>query len=258
VTTTAYAWDNAMTEGRRRLALLERWLDPSTFRRLDAIGVGAGWHCLELGAGGGSVCEHLSERVGPSGHVCAMDIDARFLRGLAHTNLEIREENVVDAVLSEGTFDLVHSRWTLMHIPQREDVLVKLVASLKPGGTLFLEESDGHPIETLDRTPWRDVSERVLDIIRRRGTDPEWARDLPYKMAPLGLGNVRAEAETPYFHGGSDIAQFWKISWSLVRDGVAAAGADVSQWNRELAVLDDPAMLFVGTMTVSVMAKKDA
>jgi hypothetical protein len=30
-----YAWDNAMVEGRRRLALLEHSLDPSTFRRLE-------------------------------------------------------------------------------------------------------------------------------------------------------------------------------------------------------------------------------
>jgi hypothetical protein len=57
--TSTYAFENAMVEGRRRLALLEHWLDPSTLRRLDAIGVGAGCRCLELGAGGGSVCERL-------------------------------------------------------------------------------------------------------------------------------------------------------------------------------------------------------
>jgi hypothetical protein len=34
-----YTWDNAMVEGRRRLALLEHALDPSTFRRLEGIGV---------------------------------------------------------------------------------------------------------------------------------------------------------------------------------------------------------------------------
>ena len=31
----SYTWDNAMVEGRRRLALLEHSLDPSTFRRLE-------------------------------------------------------------------------------------------------------------------------------------------------------------------------------------------------------------------------------
>src|SRR5215813_10265327 len=41
--TMAYTWDNAMEEGRRRLALLEASLDPGTFRRLEAIGVREGW-----------------------------------------------------------------------------------------------------------------------------------------------------------------------------------------------------------------------
>ena len=36
-----------MIEGRRRLALLEHSLDPSTFRRLEAIGVAPGWRCLD-------------------------------------------------------------------------------------------------------------------------------------------------------------------------------------------------------------------
>jgi hypothetical protein len=39
-----YTWDNAMEEGRRWLALLERALDPGTFRRLETIGVREGWH----------------------------------------------------------------------------------------------------------------------------------------------------------------------------------------------------------------------
>jgi SAM-dependent methyltransferase len=256
MTASSYMWDNAMVEGRRRLSLLEQWLDPATFRRLDAIGVGQGWRCFELGAGGGSVCERLCEQVGTAGRVCAMDLDARFVRGLPYANLEAREENVLDAALPERAFDLVHSRWTLLHIPQREHVLEKLVASLKPGGTLFLEEPDGHPVRTLDRTPWRDLCERVYDIVARRGSNTEWARELPYKMAQLGLGDVRAEAVTPYFHGGSGLAEFWRISWGLVRDGVASAGGDVSQWDRELATLDDPSLTFVGPMTVSVIATK--
>ena len=254
MTTSSYTWDNAMVEGRRRLSLLERWLDPSTNRHFDEIGVGPGWNCLELGAGGGSVCERLCELVGTAGRVCAVDIDTRFVRGLPYTNLEAREENVLDADLPERAFDLVHCRWTLMHIPERERVLEKLVATLKPGGTLFLEEPDGNPVRTLDRTPWRDLCDRVFEVIAPRGSNPEWARELPYKMSKLGLGNVRAVAETPYFHGGSDLAEFWKISWTFVRDGVANAGGDVSQWDRELAALSDPTQIFIAPMTVSVIA----
>jgi SAM-dependent methyltransferase len=252
----AYTWDNAMQEGRFRLALLEQSLDPGTFRRLETIGVREGWCCLDVGAGGGTVCDWLARAVGATGRVCAVDVDARFLRALDHPRVEVREENILDSDLAAASFDLVHTRWTLMHIPERDRVLLKLIELLKPGGTLFVEEADAHPIETLDRTGWREVSRRVFPIIARRGSKVDWARELPYLVAQLGFRQVRAEAEYPYFHGGSGLAEFWKISWKRVRDGVAAAGADVAGWDRELAELDDPERLFVGPMTVSVIANK--
>jgi ubiquinone/menaquinone biosynthesis C-methylase UbiE len=251
-----YTWDNAMDEGRRRLALLERSLDPGTFRRLETIGVAEGWRCLDVGAGGGTVCEWLARRVGAAGRVCAVDLDTRFVRVLNYPQLEVREEDILTTDLPDASFDLVHTRWTLMHIAERDRVLRKLIELLKPGGTLFLEESDRNPIDTLDRTAWRDVSQRVFQIIALRGSKVDWARDLPYIVSQLGLQRVRAEAEHPYFFGGSDLAEFWKISWKRVRDGVAASGADVAEWDRELAELDDPTRLFVGPMTVSVIANK--
>jgi 2-polyprenyl-3-methyl-5-hydroxy-6-metoxy-1,4-benzoquinol methylase len=251
-----YTWDNAMIEGRRRLALLEHALDPSTFRRLEAIGVAPGWRCLDVGAGGGTVCEWLCRRVGATGRVTTMDLDARFLRPLEYANLHVREENVVDADFPSGAFDLVHTRWTLMHIPERERLLQKLAACLAPGGMLFLEEPDAISVRTLDRTAFLTLSSRVFEIVQPRGSDPDWARDLPFKMASLGLANMRAEAETPYFHGASELAEFWRISWGRVRDTVAESGADVAQWDRELAELDDPTRLFVSPMTIAVMATK--
>ena len=252
----AYTWDNAMDEGRRRLALLERSLDPGTFRRLETIGVREGWRCLDVGAGGGTICDWLVRRVGANGSVCAVDVDARFLRALNHPQVEVREEDVLSTDLPNNSFDLIHTRWTLMHIPARDRVLLKLIELLRPGGTLFVEEADANPVETLDRTGWRDVSRRVFPIIAQRGSRVDWARELPYLVVQLGLHHLRAEAEHSYFFGGSELAEFWTISWKRVRDGVAASGADVADWDRELAELDDPARLFVGPMTVSVLANK--
>ena len=251
-----YTWDNAMIEGRHRLALLEHSLDPSTFRRLETIGVAPGWRCLEVGAGGGTVCEWLCRRVGPAGRVTAMDLDARFLRALDYGNLHVREENVVDAEFPSGTYDLVHTRWTLLHIPERERLLQKLANCLAPGGTLFLEEPDSISVRTLDRTGFLTLSLRAYEIVQRRGSHPDWGRDLPFKMASLGLGNVRAEGETPYFQGASELAEFWRMSWGRVRDMVAESGGDVTQWDRELAELDDPTRLFVSPMTLAVIATK--
>ena len=77
-------------------------------------------------------------------------------------------------------------------------MLQKLVDCLAPGGTLFVEEPDAISVRTLDRSGFRSLCLRVFEIVQSRGSHPDWSRDLPFKMTSLGLGNVRAEGETPY------------------------------------------------------------
>ena len=69
-----YAMANVPGEDElSRLRMLEAINDPTTFRRLDAIGVAAGWRCLEVGAGGGSVARNLAARIGIGCRVVAAD-----------------------------------------------------------------------------------------------------------------------------------------------------------------------------------------
>jgi hypothetical protein len=62
-----YALPNDWQHASERLALLEACHDPATFRRAQALGVDAGWSCLEAGAGHGSVARWLAQRWGPAG-----------------------------------------------------------------------------------------------------------------------------------------------------------------------------------------------
>jgi ubiquinone/menaquinone biosynthesis C-methylase UbiE len=58
---------------------LARIFDEGTIRHIEARGIRHGWHCLEIGGGGGSVSAWLAQRVGPEGRVLVTDIDTRFL-----------------------------------------------------------------------------------------------------------------------------------------------------------------------------------
>jgi 2-polyprenyl-3-methyl-5-hydroxy-6-metoxy-1,4-benzoquinol methylase len=53
--------------------------------------------------------------------------------------------------LAEGKFDLIHARLVLVHFAERDSVLRKLVAALKPGGWLVDEEFDSHSKSVLER-----------------------------------------------------------------------------------------------------------
>src|SRR3712207_8426843 len=93
-TASRFAFDNSWDESRRRLSALEAAFDPGTIARLEARGVGEGWRCLEVGAGGGSIADWLCRRVGSTGHVLATDLDVRFVEQLGHANLEVRRHDI--------------------------------------------------------------------------------------------------------------------------------------------------------------------
>lgn len=128
---------------RTRLGLLQRTLDPLTVRRLDRLGVGAGWRCLEVGAGAGSIARWLAERVGLSGLVVATDIDVSQLAEPTLPNLQVRRHNILEDELEPASYDLVHCRALLMHLADPQLALTRMAAALRSGGWLCIEELDG-------------------------------------------------------------------------------------------------------------------
>src|SRR6266568_3729751 len=104
---------------RHRLSLLESVDDPWTIRHLTELGLSAGWRCLEIGGGGGSVARWMAEQVGFDGYVLATDIDIRFLEESEAKNLVVRRHDIATDDLDEQ-FDLVHCRHVLMHVSDRD------------------------------------------------------------------------------------------------------------------------------------------
>src|SRR5271156_5978343 len=89
-----YTFENSGAQAATRFSTLADIFDPGTIRHLIEIGVSSGWHCLEIGAGGGSIATWLCDRVGSNGHVLATDIDTRFLETLNRSNLEVSRHDI--------------------------------------------------------------------------------------------------------------------------------------------------------------------
>ena len=109
---SGYGFDPSWSDERRRLALIERVYDPATTSRLEQLGVGAAWRCLDVGAGGGSIARWLRDRVGPDGSVVAVDLDTRFFE----TGIEARRLDILADELERDAYDLVHCRCLLHHL----------------------------------------------------------------------------------------------------------------------------------------------
>ena len=141
-----YALDNAWNRARRRLSLLEQQLDPKTQGRMLKLGVTKGWRCLEVAVGGGSIARWLRAQVGATGHVTGTDIDARFLQEIPEPNFAACTHDITAEDLPASQFDLVHARWLLHHLRDPERAIERMVAALRPGGWLLIEEADFFPV----------------------------------------------------------------------------------------------------------------
>lgn len=226
-----YVFDNAATaETGLRFAGLEATFDPSTIGYLTGVGVTAGWACWEIGAGGGSIARWLAERVGPTGSVLATDIDPRFIPPFHLSHLEVARHDVCADAIPLARYDLIHARLVLSHLPERRDVVVRLVQALRPGGWLVIEDFC-HAFERGTEPPSPADAELrtvVLALARfmERATGNEWdfATSLPQSLAGLGLADVGGEGRLVFGRGGSPVAGVIEAALRQVGDQMIATG----------------------------------
>jgi SAM-dependent methyltransferase len=221
--------DTASDEEHRRLLAVQEEFDPDTFRLLDRLGVAPGWSCLEIGCGAGSVLRRLAERVGPGGQVVGLDLETRFVGDLTGQNIEVRQGDVATADLGREQFDLAHARFVLIHVPQREAALARIVQALKPGGWLLLEEPDFIAAgSATDNPAERDPVNRVYEAIRRMyaaaGAEANIGRRLTTWMQAHGLDVRGVQAAVALYRGGSGRARLRGMSVVALRARLLATG----------------------------------
>ena len=248
-----YIFDNASPEASQRFASLETLYDPRTIRHLEATGIGPGWLCWEVSAGGGSIAVWLAERCGANGRVLVTDIDPHFLTesaALAHQQIEIQRHDIASDPLPAQPFDLIHARLVLIHVQAREQALERMVASLKPGGWLVIEDFD---ITLFDRTyPTTSASVAALFkkvyaaqahlMVARSGERAlTWGRSLHQRLQAHGLGNVGMEGYLMLWEGGSAGTRLVRANFEQIQQEAIAAGfVTHEEIEQMLTLLDDP------------------
>ncbi|MFF9282222.1 methyltransferase domain-containing protein [Streptomyces griseosporeus] len=202
--TDGYLLDNRQSEAAERFNAFAELFDPTTFRHLAALGIGPGWRCWEVGAGGTSVVSWLAKKVGPTGKVLATDIDTSRLAPAARPPVEVRVHDVGAQEPPAEGFDLVHARLVLVHVPDRERALASMVRALRPGGRLLVEDADPalQPLVCPDESgPEQQLANRLRHgfrtLLAQRGADLSYGRRLPRLLREAGLRRVEADAYFP-------------------------------------------------------------
>ena len=263
--TADYLLDNAWRQQRQRLAGLEAWFDPGTIRHLEALGVGRGWACVEVGGGGGSIAAWLCEQVGPEGRVLTTDLDTRFLETLRLPNLEVRRHDILADALPEAAFDLAHARFVLEHVADPMTALRHMADALKPGGWLLVEGTDssswvpGPAVDAEAAHLFRRWTEAFTGLCRSTGADAFAGRREFGQLHALGLEEIGAEGRVFMVRGGSAEAEVWRLTAEQVSERMVGEGLLTSrEMGDVLDLLMDPAFVWMEALVMAAWGRRSS
>jgi len=217
-------------QGRERLRILSRVMRPSAISLLERVGVKPGMRCLDIGCGGGDLVFDLARMVGNEGVVVGTDLDLEKLgiaraeaREQALKNVSFRSEDITTRPPQE-TFDLVHARFVLTHLPDPEGAVAHMKSALRPGGALVLQDIDfrGHFSYPEDPALARYV-DLYSETVRRRGGDANIGPRLARFLIDAGLVDVHIRIVQPAAMVG-DVKLIAGLTMESTADAVIAEG----------------------------------
>ncbi|MCX5377294.1 trans-aconitate 2-methyltransferase [Streptomyces sp. NBC_00091] len=242
-----YLFDSADVHAGGRFTALESCYDPFSRRQLELTGLARGWRCLEIGGGSASVGDWLGECVGPQGEVTVTELEPRWAASPQRpAHVRLLRHDIVRDPLPGKDYDLIHARLVLLHLPQRIEVLKRLVAALRPGGWLVLEEFDcgWTPVLAAPDEASASLFDRVhsalMGLLEKAGADPLWGRRVLGAMAAAGLQQLAATTYAQAWPGGSAGIALHHHNTDQVADRLATSGVSTGDLEEFQTLLKRP------------------
>jgi SAM-dependent methyltransferase len=255
-TPTRYVFGTAFDREEERLAHGEALWDKGTIEKLSHLGVDGTWHCLEVGAGRGSVAAWLAAR---GAEVTAVDLDISRLGRLGALGVALWELDISRDPLPEGAYDLIHARLVMQHVGDRAAAVRGMCRALRPGGYLVLEDTDTTSLFShVDGDFHALVKRAAYEVMIDAGYHPRCGLLDVDLVEASGLSSVHADGRAEVVRGGSDGARWFALWLEHLRPAMVARGT-VSDVDIDRAVSDlaDPRHRWLSQVMVTVTGRKD-
>ncbi|KAF7362283.1 Methyltransferase str3 [Mycena venus] len=149
---TAYALVSDEAEWERLDAQhngIAKYLD----HKLAPVDLGKPRKILEIGSGSGAWAIQAAKAY-PDAEVLAVDMNSLPARPLP-SNIRFQQLNILEPFpFPAGSFDIIHIRFVLCHLPHGHAVLPRIIELVAPGGWLLVDDIDFlYAFEGLDKAP---------------------------------------------------------------------------------------------------------
>jgi SAM-dependent methyltransferase len=226
----------AHPEERERVGITNQLLDDEGIGRLA---LAPGDFVLDVGCGTAVFARRMAEEVGEEGRVLGVERDpaqiaeAKRLAKGDDARVEIRQGDALALPLREeeqASFDVVHARFLLGHLPDPIGAVRQMMKAVRPGGRVVLTDDDH---ETLRLHPEPEGFARLWEAywreLERLGNDPFAGRKLVALLhgagaEPIGNGCL-------FFGSCAGSATFGSLVANLIgviegaRGGLTGSGA---------------------------------
>jgi SAM-dependent methyltransferase len=196
-----------------------------------------GLRVLDVGSGPGHTTLELGRRVGPTGKVMGVDINAEFI---ARAGARAREQKLpCEFVHSafpplpfpDASFDRVFCKNVLEYVDSAADTVVEMARVAAPGGVVLAIDSDWDMIALDLPPPARERSERVLEAARSIAIkERRTGRRLYGYFRAAGLGEVKVEVFAGADTAGRSLPMLRASFARYACDSGKIASAEVEQW----------------------------
>jgi SAM-dependent methyltransferase len=257
-----YGFDNTSPEGGHQLQYLADILDPHSISVLSTAGIKPGMRCLDIGPGAGTITHWLADQVGPDGHVTAIDINP-VLRG--GPNITVQRGDIRTSEFEPDSFDLIHARLVLMHLPERREVLTRLASLLRPGAVIVLSEWDCTYMDLVRNSPTYSARElhetfqtTLINILAARGMSTTWGTEAHPAMLACGLTDVTTFSDARTYNGGTGICQLHHSNSHQLHSELLALGMTQGQLTQWREALQDPRLVLSSYLMHTTTGRRPA
>jgi ubiquinone/menaquinone biosynthesis C-methylase UbiE len=174
----AEAWNSIADGWHAWIPNMREWYLPATNLMLDLSRLEFGGRVLDIAAGDCDQSMAAAKRVGPTGHVLAIDIaeelldlGAKFARDAGFQNIETRVMDGGNLDLPDASFDAVICRFALMYLDDPVSGLRGMKRVLKPNG-------------------------RVSVVVYGMNGSPEFSRAVSVVRQRVGIPQVQSPAHS--------------------------------------------------------------
>jgi SAM-dependent methyltransferase len=215
------------------------------------------------------VLDLLAERVGPAGEAVGLEREPRLVamaeavlreRGLGNARL-VRGDAYATG-LPGGVFDLAHTRLLLINLTEPARALAEMVALVRPGGVVAVQDIDQVPWLCEPPHPaWDALVGAFLLVWRANGLDPLIGHRLPALLRAAGLVDVEVEvharADPPgAYHRKHLLALVGAIRGHLIERGLFTEQELAALAGALERHLDDPCTLVTRPLLFQAWGRK--